>query len=781
MSSSKKKKHSREDSASFEAPLSPDLDASQAHNSREDSDVSLLAPHLSWMNGNKKPATSTPGLNTHNSNDAHAEPLMETPGNIRSNIRDASYDIKDAGTGHHDNRLSKLPPGQFREPSLRRGYGMPYQAPKAFDSMQAKDTSQVGNSHAQALDSLPETQTQPSNSAPHQSLATSQRLLPTLNKAGRNVFDLNRPQARRGDLQPAGYRPVAMPPPGTSGRMATDEKQRQSSDEKQTSKIKIDLGCYKKAEQKALLKACLKNKDFLYATKFCSANQGLLEAAGWRKAAEQSQNGSPSDGTHNSQASHESNSQSEKVAENFDFEGCIWPTVKEELMEFAESRILRWAEDKLQERLQALEALTRPPLLKANSSPESYRVYLRYLMNRTEAAGKNSKEIRNTEAVMSMALDLLPGLEERLRDQIEGVVDKQEGRPGAGVKHDKTNDTDHDEANDESESAHENHEVADHDVDHKIQETQQEDDINDEAQTRLEHDSEESEDIDEDDDDFDDFEEFYADERDDDTYKDPDSPDRQYRGSVIDSIEPRTPIVTPRVMRQLRRYEQRYRDTIVTAKVETETAAAVLRSVDEEDRKVAPRKRKASDSVEPALAIRSKSMDQRLGAVGTPTPAGRKRQKFSKVNYSPASTACSSELPSLEDIFSSSIGRASSATTQQPPNSSSPAVRVNNIKSARKDRSRAQSKVSPELGEPATDDTAAPKPEEMTGMSPGLFVTPDVARQANTPFHFKKSGSCRPSPEERFREETAEFQAMTPSARESMLYTALREMRRRQG
>ncbi|CVL12148.1 uncharacterized protein FPRN_02093 [Fusarium proliferatum] len=831
MSSSKKKKHSREDSASFEAPLSPDLDASQAHNSREDSDVSLLAPHPSWMNGNKKPATSTPGLNTHNSNDAHAEPLMETPGNIRSNIRDASYDIKDAGTGHHDNRLSKLPPGQFREPSLRRGYGMPYQAPKAFDSMQAKDTSQVGNSHAQALDSLPETQTQPSNSAPHQSLATSQRLLPTLNKDGRNVFDLNRPQARRGDLQPAGYRPVAMPPPGTSGRMATDQKQRQSSDEKQTSKIKIDLGCYKKAEQKALLKACLKNKDVirgkelrrdkwkvvkgcvekwceprrfqlvqdepatsdseldalldqwngLYATKFCSANQGLLEAAGWRKAAEQSQNGSPSDGTHNSQASHESNSQSEKVAENFDFEGCIWPTVKEELMEFAESRILRWAEDKLQERLQALEALTRPPLLKANSSPESYRVYLRYLMNRTEAAGKNSKEIRNTEAVMSMALDLLPGLEERLRDQIEGVADKQEGRPGAGVKHDQTNDTDHDEANDESESAHENHEVADHDVDHKIQETQQEDDINDEAQTRLEHDSEESEDIDENGDDFDDFEEFYADERDDDTYKDPDSPDRQYRGSVIDSIEPRTPIVTPRVMRQLRRYEQRYRDTIVTAKVETETAAAVLRSVDEEDRKVAPRKRKASDSVEPALAIRSKSMDQRLGAVGTPTPAGRKRQTFSKVNYSPASTACSSELPSLEDIFSSSIGRASSATTQQPPNSSSPAVRVNNIKSARKDRSRAQSKVSPELGEPATDDTAAPKPEEMTGMSPGLFVTPDVARQANTPFHFKKSGSCRPSPEERFREETAEFQAMTPSARESMLYTALREMRRRQG
>jgi len=535
------------------------------------------------------------------------------------------------------------------------------------------------------------------------------------------------------------------------------------------------------------LDALLDEWNGLYAEKFCSANQGLLEAAGWKKAAEQSQNGSPSDGTHNSQASHESNSQSEKVADKFDFEGSIWPTVKEELMEFAESRVLRWAEEKLQERLQALESLTRPPLLKANSSPESYRVYLKYLVDRTEAAGKNSKAIRNTEAVMSMALDLLPGLEERLRDQLEGVVDKQEDHPGAGVKHDQTNETDHDVANDESKSAHENSEDADHGTDHgtdhKAQDVQEENDSDDKVQARLERDSEDEGDGYAEPDDSEDFEEFYADESDDDTYEDPDEPDRKYRGSIIDTIEPRTPIVTPRVMRELRQYEQRYRETLVTAKVEAETAAAVLRSVDEDDRQVALRKRKASDSVEPALAIRSKSMEQRLASIGTPTPAGRKRQKFSQLSYSPASTACSSELPSLEDIFSSSIGRASSATTQPHTFSSSPAIRPRKMKkSARKERSRAQSKVSPELGEPATDDTAAPKSEEMTGVSPGLFVTPDrMPQQANAPFVFKKSVSLRPAPGERFREETAEFQAMTPSARESMLYTALREMRRRQG
>ncbi|KAG9504951.1 hypothetical protein J7337_004933 [Fusarium musae] len=513
------------------------------------------------------------------------------------------------------------------------------------------------------------------------------------------------------------------------------------------------------------------------ATKFCSENKNLLEAAGWRKGAEQSPTNSPAGTPHNSRASHESAPQNEPVTEELDFEGAVWPTVKNELMELAESRIIRWVEDKLRERVQALDSLTRPPLLKANSSPESYQIYVRYLMNRTKAAGKNSTTIRDTEAVMSMALDLLPGLEERLRDQLEHVVAKQEDRPGDGIKHDQSNGTDHDEASHVSESAHEHLEEADHDIDHKMQKAQEEDDMEEEVKTRLEDGSEEDE-VEED---SDDFEEFYAEENEDDTYEDPDDPNRQYRGSILESIEPRTPIVTPRSMAQLRYYEQKYQDMLRAAKGQEKTAAAVLRSVDEEERQEISRKRKASESVEPALAIRSKSMEQRLAMLGTPTPAGRKRQRLHQSQHSPASTACSSELlPSLEDIFSSSIGRASSATTQPFPNSSSPAVRAGKKKSERRDRSRAQSKASTELGDTPRGPTAT-KSEEVTGVSPGLFVTPDVAREANTPFIFKKSVSRRPIPEERFREETAEFQAMTPSAREAMLYTALREMRRRQG
>ncbi|KAF5625088.1 hypothetical protein F52700_9463 [Fusarium sp. NRRL 52700] len=706
-------------------------------------------------------------------------------------VRDPSFDIKDAGTGHHDNKLTKDPPGQFREPSLRRGYGMTYETPKAFNNVPAKVAGKAAYNSSMTIESLAETEAHPSSSAPREPLSDSQRPLPTKSNDDSNIYDLSRPQARRGDLQPAGYRPVAVRPPGTSGQMAPEKGRGTSSDEKQTPKVVIDLEPegknYAETTGKLLkgseLDALIDQWNNIYAEKFCSENKNLLKAAGWRKASEQSLDGFPSDETHNSQASHESGSQSEKATEGLDFEGSIWPAVKDELMGFAESRILRWATENLRERLQELESLTRPPLLKANSSPESYQIYVRYLMNRTKAAGKNSTAIRDTEAVMSMALDLLPGLEERLRDQLENVVHKQEDRPGAGTKHGQTNDADHEGASYESESAHEYLEEADHDIDHQVQEAQEEDDIEDEVKMRLEDKSEKDGGEEGYVDDFEDFEEFYAEDTDDDTYEDPDEPNRQYRGSVLESIEPRTPIVTPRSMAQLRYYEQKYWDTLRAANAQQETAVAVLRSVDKEEQEVDPRKRKASDSVEPALALRSKSMEQRLAAVGTPTPVGRKKQRLHELQYSPASTTCSSELfPSLEDIFSSSVGRASSAMTQPTPNSSSPAVRVSKKKSERKDRIRAQSKVSPELGDTPRGAATAPKSEEMAGVSPGLFVTPDrVSRQANTPLIFKKSVSRHPIPEERFREETAEFQAMTPSARESMLYTALREMRRRQG
>ncbi|KAF9784151.1 hypothetical protein IL306_008304 [Fusarium sp. DS 682] len=366
-------------------------------------------------------------------------------------------------------------------------------------------------------------------------------------------------------------------------------------------------------------------------------------------------------------------------------------------------------------------------------------------------------------SVMSMALDLLPGLEEQIREELDRVLNKQEGRPNVNTNQDQAPDPAYDEGGDGAEEAH------DEDGD-DVQEKLEQNDEDDDFQNMSEKDSEE-------DDDNESFVEFYAEESDDDTYQDPGEPARHYTGGILESIEPRTPIVTPRSMAQLRYYEQKYLKALRVAKAQKEAEISVLRSVDKKERELVTRKRTAADIDESPL--------EKLALATTPTPHSRKRQRLDEYQNSPASTAASSELPSLDELFSSSIARASSATTQPgetPAAPSSPIVRKLNSLNERRARTIKKSRDPEELKSTATATATTSKPGETAGASPSLFVTPDpMARQANTPFLFKQSASRHPISEERFREETAEFQAMTPSARETMIYTALREMRRRQG
>lgn len=176
MSSHKKKKSSsRKD---FDAPL--------VQRSREEREE----PSYSWINDCLPTATSTAGLGSQNASNTHTKASNKLPGEVRGVIRDPSIDIKDAGTGHHDNRMTKLPPGQFREPSLRRGYGMPYQTPKALESVSAQGTKHVGQCDAGTLESITEA---PSSTLESQaSLSSSRQLQPPTNNETSNIvsFDM---------------------------------------------------------------------------------------------------------------------------------------------------------------------------------------------------------------------------------------------------------------------------------------------------------------------------------------------------------------------------------------------------------------------------------------------------------------------------------------------------------------------------------------------------------------------------------------------------------------
>jgi hypothetical protein len=434
----------------------------------------------------------------------------------------------------------------------------------------------------------------------------------------------------------------------------------------------------------------------VYARRFCREHRGLLNFADGRPAEEPHDVPTPA------------GSQCEPETSVSDFDDKIWPAVKEILIPFAEKKILEVVENKLQERMEELELLIRPPMLKGNSSPETFHAYLNYLRCRIHAAGKNSPPIRKSEAVISLITDLLPGMEMNLRNQLG------HGQVGNGKEHDggsgMSDDEGHDEGNEDAEDT--------------------EDDVS------------------------------------------------CYQPSILDSIEPRTPIVTPRVITQLKEYETRYVGARRAAEAQQKSEYKAFQSLDGNGHEG----RAPADDTK-GLAIRNKSTDlagANSSAPNTPEPPARKKQCLEehKLDSIPPSSYISPEFPSIKQLFSSSVDRESSAITQP-----SPAPARSSFGAIHK------RKTPHDFGENAGPN---PKATLHAQESSGLFVTPDpsLSGQSDRVFKFKKSvsrsvvlGKKRASENERhaeasrFREETAEYQALSPNEREIMMYRAIRDMR----
>ncbi|RGP81521.1 hypothetical protein FLONG3_390 [Fusarium longipes] len=326
-------------------------------------------------------------------------------------IREPSLTIRDKGTGFHDDRLTKSQ-GNYRQPSLRRGSGMEYQTPEILS----------------------------------------------------RVYNLNRRQAQRGDIQPVRHRPIAMIPKlGTvTDKPAAIKKTSSDMTEQQKSQTE-------------------KQQD----------QQSIPEPRDPPRLA------------------------------LVDFESEIWPAVQEKVLSFVEEKISQRIEAMLEERSAELESLTRPPLLRADSSPEVYLAYVRFLQNRIAATGRNSPLIRNTEAVMSLAMDLQPGLETRLRQHLAQISadENAEERCGGSVVTKK--------------EVHEG----------------EEDDDEEEMSTIADDDGS-----------------VYQD--------DPDDIDDE--DIILHSIEHYTPVATSNVMDQLRRYEKRYLESVQLAAAEREAHSRAL-------------------------------------------------------------------------------------------------------------------------------------------------------------------------------------------------------------
>ncbi|GKU21167.1 unnamed protein product [Fusarium langsethiae] len=385
-----------------------------------------------------------------------------------------------------------------------------------------------------------------------------------------------------------------------------------------------------------------------------------------------------------------------------DFESVIWPSIQEKA---------------------ELESLTRPPLLKADSSPELYHAYVQFLQERIKATAKNSPMIRKTEAVMSLAMDLEPGLEISFRKHLAQIAAEENGQE------------DQDLAMDEREDHEEEHQG----IDDKYTITIPDEDHSD-----------------------------YQD--------DPDDVDEEDR--ILPSTERCTPVTSPTIMNQLRKYDTRYQESRRSAASEREAHSRVLgplgghsniptvssepQEASETPRKVIELEDTPNSKGEPDRILNPK----KRGLAKTPSPTGaiskrRCTAKYShRLIHSPASSE-SSYFPSLEEIFSSSLGRQSSPATQPSPSRSQRSLFNSPTPSPAVSRQKETVDISGNAG-------AAPKPPVPLFDSSGLSVTPNPvstnssfvskrsasrsAREVNRTQHESKSPA-------RFRESTADFES----------------------
>ncbi|KAF5007564.1 hypothetical protein FDECE_6110 [Fusarium decemcellulare] len=157
----------------------------------------------------------------------------------------------------------------------------------------------------------------------------------------------------------------------------------------------------------------------VWAKRFCLYHQGYLESAGWalKGVPEKDPQGLTED-TQNSTFP----ASAESIMET------VWPSVKEEVLSFVESKLQDWAKDILENRVNELETLTRAPLFNCQTAPETYERFVKYLLNRHKAWGNNSGQVREIEAVMSLVMELEPGLERRIRKALKttGITQSDE-------------------------------------------------------------------------------------------------------------------------------------------------------------------------------------------------------------------------------------------------------------------------------------------------------------------------------------------------------------------
>lgn len=101
------------------------------------------------------------------------------------------------------------------------------------------------------------------------------------------------------------------------------------------------------------------------------------------------------------------------------FETALWAGVESKVLSFVQEELYDWINSVLAKRRDAIETRSRARLLRENSSREDYSKTFGLLHDKVKSGGRAAFEIRESEAIMSLMVDIQPGLEKIIRGHIK--------------------------------------------------------------------------------------------------------------------------------------------------------------------------------------------------------------------------------------------------------------------------------------------------------------------------------------------------------------------------
>ncbi|KAF5020410.1 hypothetical protein F66182_7566 [Fusarium sp. NRRL 66182] len=126
------------------------------------------------------------------------------------------------------------------------------------------------------------------------------------------------------------------------------------------------------------------------------------------------------------------------------FEISAWALAKDKITEMVKAEFERWISTNLKSRSDGPESSARPPLLTENSSLADYNNAINSLARRSETSTRGTTRVQESEAVMSLVMELQPGLEsviaQELRDKSQNTArtERNEAQGSTGARQNLT-------------------------------------------------------------------------------------------------------------------------------------------------------------------------------------------------------------------------------------------------------------------------------------------------------------------------------------------------------